>query len=181
MLCFRKGCLLDTPGQILLEALERGDREVAHYILAISDRSIFKTVHHETGDTALHFAVAYLDVELTHLLIEGGADANVLSINDVTPLHNTLFYYQPGYRKPVLQMVRLLLDYNADPFSVDDGYGDVDTAQCICEESRDYDIALQAYDSAFSQTIHLGSVESLQCMRKDYPMTDRHLSLLAVT
>jgi uncharacterized protein len=69
------------------------------------------------GFTALHYAAFFGQEETARLLVEGGADVNLVARNSkihVTPLHSAASGGHP-------EIVKLLLEYGADPNSSQDG------------------------------------------------------------
>jgi ankyrin repeat protein len=69
------------------------------------------------GFTALHFAAFFGQEDAARILVEGGADVNVVARNErihVTPLHSAASGGHPA-------IVKLLLERGADPSATQDG------------------------------------------------------------
>ncbi|KAI1365259.1 hypothetical protein F5Y08DRAFT_338817 [Xylaria arbuscula] len=172
-LCWEEGCLLSTPEQIFLEALRKGKREVARYILAVSDKSVITTVG-ERDATALHSATNQLDVEIARLLIEGGADVNALNYAGETPLCFVVDSFSKGSREVLLRMARLLLENHADPFITECGYSCIGTAKCFCQENQHHDFGCHDEMSAFDRALNHGLPSLVMCMLENSQLTRQH-------
>ncbi len=95
-------------GTLLFFACETGNREVAAFLIArgadVNERSCG---HDIFNATPLHVAVLYMDAELVKLLLENGADVNVVSAEpEGTPL---LFAVKSGNK----EIEKLLLAHGA--------------------------------------------------------------------
>jgi ankyrin repeat protein len=91
----------------LADAAERGDRALVESLLAIPAGRERIDEAAAYGMTALLFAVQANDVELAHVLLDAGADANRGNLYEITPL-----WLAATNRNPA--MTELLLGHGAD-------------------------------------------------------------------
>ena len=69
----------------------------------------------DAGDSPLHSAVDYMDLEMVQVLVDCGADVNARDDAGRTPLNFTLCGWWPTRRPTNPGVVRWLLDHGADP------------------------------------------------------------------
>jgi ankyrin repeat protein len=94
-----------TPDQELVNAAERGD---ANAVTALLDQGVNVNAITEYGGGALHAAAQYGRAAIVEILLNRGADINLLTLeNGWTALH---FAAQKGY----VSIVKLLLAHKSD-------------------------------------------------------------------
>ena len=86
----------------------------------------------EEGNTALHLAAGFDEVEVIKILVSSGADINAINSAGDTPLHHAVWF--PGQEK-----VELLLSYPGIIVSVRNGHGL--TPRQLAEEKEWHELA----------------------------------------
>lgn len=93
-----------TASSIIQKAQTKGKEPIGNVVNAKDDK---------TGYTPLHFAAEGCYVDLVSLLLEKGADSNIINNSGASPLHIAVRI------KDNYKIVTLLLDHKANPNSLD--------------------------------------------------------------
>jgi hypothetical protein len=92
----------------------RGHAESARMLL---ERGAVMDTRNSEGESPLHHAVRWGEIELVRLFLEHGADPNLVNIHYVSPSRLALQYERPDIEK-------LLSEYGAKPVEPDDVFND---------------------------------------------------------
>jgi ankyrin repeat protein len=94
------------------------------------------------GETSLHIAINYQYSSIAQLLLDEGADPNILdSENEFSPLH-----YAVGWNN--MEIIKYLMVKGADP-NIQDIYGNIALMYCIKEDYMEcFDMMIKFYESS---------------------------------
>jgi ankyrin repeat protein len=107
------GCT-DSPQQRLSAAVLRGDINTVASLL--DDPHVDINWRHSASGSALGTAAAHGHMPIVQLLLQRGADPNVASDENMTPLHSAAYHGYAG-------IVHLLIDAGADVNATETRYG----------------------------------------------------------
>jgi ankyrin repeat protein len=105
----------------LYGALCQGNRKIACVLLRLCG-AINPIVAMSDESTALHVACRFADPIMVHAILLQGADANVVNSKGLTPLHEVLLQKEVSDTGGILETLKYLARFSADPDAVTGEY-----------------------------------------------------------
>lgn len=116
-----------TPLHVAVNCYREDEEERYKIIDILLENGVFIDSRTSSGKTPLHCVVRYQNIKCVKLFVEfllrKGADPNAVDDDGFTSLHHLLFFYYHDNHQEILEMVKLLLSFGADP-TISDKNGD---------------------------------------------------------